>query len=115
MFAAVWRALQSHYELKVTTREAGPEIDRTVKRFAGAACRDVALVTLRETPLEGFRNLEYAAVVAIYVDRDVGPVRLEEAADIGGDAAILQGAVKQICGKARVFWNSGFLPAWWRG
>lgn len=32
--AAFWLNLQSHYELELVTREAGPSIDETVKRFA---------------------------------------------------------------------------------
>ena len=35
--AAFWLNLQSHYDLELATREAGPKIDETVKRFASPA------------------------------------------------------------------------------
>ena len=35
--AAFWLNLQSHYELELTARDAGPAIDETVERFASPA------------------------------------------------------------------------------
>ena len=51
---------------------------------------------------ECLRDPEHAALVAVGVDGDAGPVPLDEKADIGGEAAILQRAVEQVHREARL-------------